>query len=54
MGNVKEGLKDVSDLEEGVGEINGDGSRGDGGGEHTVQCTGDVLSNCAPETCMIL
>ena len=24
------------------------------GGEHTVQCTDDVLWNCAPETCIIL
>ena len=24
------------------------------GGEHTVQCTDDVLWNCAPETCLIL
>ena len=24
------------------------------GGEHTVQCTGDVLQNCAPDTCIIL
>ena len=24
------------------------------GGEHTVQCTDDVLQNCAPATCKIL
>ena len=24
------------------------------GGEHTVQCTDDVLWKCAPETCTIL
>ena len=24
------------------------------GGEHTIQCTDDVLWNCAPETCVIL
>ena len=24
------------------------------GGEHTVQRTGEVLQNCAPETCMTL
>ena len=24
------------------------------GGEPTIQCTDDVLWNCAPETCMIL
>ena len=24
------------------------------GGEHTVQYTGDVLWNCAPETCIVL
>ena len=24
------------------------------GGEHTIQCTDDVLQNCAPETCIIL
>ena len=24
------------------------------GGEHTIQCTEDVLKNCAPETCIIL
>ena len=24
------------------------------GGEHTVQCTEDILWNCAPETCIIL
>ena len=23
------------------------------GGEHAVHCTGDVLWNCAPETCII-
>lgn len=23
------------------------------GGGHTVQCTGDVLQSCAPETCII-
>ena len=23
-------------------------------GEHTIQCTDDVLWNCAPETCIIL
>ena len=23
------------------------------GGEHTVQCTDDVLWNCAPETCIM-
>ena len=23
------------------------------GGEHTIQCKGDVLWNCAPETCII-
>ena len=34
--------------------INGDGMRLDRGGEHKIQCTGDVLWNCAPETCMIL
>ena len=35
----------------GPGGINGDGWRLDLGGEHTVQCTDDVLENCAPETC---
>ena len=24
------------------------------GGEHTVQCTDDVLQDCAPEACIIL
>ena len=24
------------------------------GSEHTIQCTDDVLWNCAPETCIIL
>ena len=24
------------------------------GGEHTIECTDDVLQNCAPETCIIL
>ena len=24
------------------------------GGEHTVECTDDVLKICAPETCIIL
>ena len=24
------------------------------GGEHTMQCTDDVLWNCAPETCKLL
>ena len=24
------------------------------GSEHTMQCTDDVLWNCAPETCIIL
>ena len=24
------------------------------GGDHTLQCTDDVLRNCAPETCVIL
>ena len=23
-------------------------------GEHTIQCTDDVLWNCVPETCIIL
>ena len=25
-----------------------------GGGEHTLQCTDDVMQNCAPETYRIL
>ena len=24
------------------------------GGEHTILCTGNVLENCAPETCITL
>lgn len=40
---------------EGCGEryrgINGDLTWG---GEHTIQCTDDVLWNCAPETCTLL
>ena len=32
----------------------GDGTRRDLGGEHTTQCTDDVLWNCASETCVIL
>ena len=38
--------------EGGYGGTNGDGRRG--GGEHTTQCTGDVLRNCAPEACRTL
>ena len=33
------------EVEEGKGEIKG---------EHTIQCTCDVLWNCAPETCIVL
>ena len=34
--------------------INGDGWRLDLGGEHTINCTDDVLWNCVPEACIIL
>ena len=33
-------------------EVNGDGQRL--GVANTVQCTDDVLWNCAPDTCVIL
>ena len=32
----------------------GGGYRGTWGGEHTIQCTDDVLWNCVPETSIIL
>lgn len=34
--------------------IDGDGGDQTWGGDHTVQCTGSVLWNCAPETCIVL
>ena len=37
----------------GYGGINGDGDP-TWGGEHTVQCTDDVLWKCTPESCIIL
>ena len=36
------------------GGIYGDDGDLTWGGEHTMQSTGDVLWNCAPETCIIL
>ena len=36
------------------GGINGDRRRRDWGGEHTLQCTDDVLCDCAPEICIIV
>ena len=41
-------------VEEGVGVINVGGGRIDLHGEHTTSCIGDVLRNCAPESCIIL
>ena len=38
----------------GLGGFHGDGQRPDWGGEHTLQCTDDVLWSCVPETCIIL
>ena len=38
------------EVEEGTRGMNGDGRRLTWGGEHTVQCTDDVLYNCTPET----
>ena len=37
-----------------MGGINDDGRRVDLGYEHTIQCTDDVLWNCALETCIKL
>ena len=42
------------EVEEGIGVINVGGGRIDLHGEHTTSCIGDVLRNCAPETCIIL
>ena len=38
----------------GYGGVNGGGRRPDSGSEHTVQCTDDVLWDCAPEPCIIV
>ena len=42
------------EVEECIGWVKGDGWRLDLGGEHTIQCTDDVLWKCAPESCLIL
>ena len=44
----------MGEVEEGKERINGDGRRLDLRGEHTAQCTDDVLWNYAPGTCIIL
>ena len=45
--------KGVGETGEGEGEIKGDGSRLDWGGEPTIQYTHDVLEICTPETYVI-
>ena len=44
----------MGQIEEGNWGINGDGRRFDWGGEHTIQCTDNVLQNCTPKTYLIL
>ena len=41
-------------MEDDKGGINGEDGNLTWGGEYTIQCTDNVLWNCAPETCIIL